>query len=286
MSPSSLPGVSKFTLAGVSPAFAESSNSEPLTALLITQALPMLDLDDNSLSSATVSGNSSISDFWQDNTTTPDTFSLDDFLDQSPALLSMDKSGFTDDEGGCPKSVDLVNGIQMLFPWENTADSDFQGLASSPSDIAHLGHPQLDMFSKNQPHPLMRFIFLLTEMSSYEGRLLKLSSSMFHDYPIGDAIFLSHRFYGILLDHNRNTCISPTSRTSTSDFLLSVSCFVTLARIYSTIFDHLREYILQLGKASPTQSFTESKQYPLEADIHLYRGLKLSQLQPICLCIS
>lgn len=287
MPTSSLPGMSTFTLAGVGPAFAESSNPDHLTALSTADTLPMLDLDDNSLNSAAVSIEGSISDFWQDNTTTLDTISLENFLDQSPALLSdLDKSGSTDDAGIRPQQIDLIDGIRMLFPMDNTAHSDFQGLASSPSDIAPLGHPEPDMFSEDRPDPLMHFVVLLNEMSSYEGRLSKLSGSMFYYYPIGDAIFLSHRFYDLLLDNNRNTSPDPTSRMGTPSFLLSVSCFITLARIYSAIFDHLCEYILQLPELQSAQHFADSSHPPLGADIHLYRGLKLCQLQPICLCSS
>jgi hypothetical protein len=278
MPTSSLPGMSTFTLTGVGPAVAESSKPDHLTAVPSADTLPMLDLDDNPLSSATASIEGSISDFWQDNTSTLDTFSMEDFLDQSPALLSdLDKSGSTDDAGTHPQQIDFTNGISMLFPIDNTTYSDFQGLASSPSDIAPLGHPEVDMFSEDRPDPLMHFIVLLTEMSSYEGQLSKLSGSTFHDYPIGDALFLSHRFYDILLDSSRNT--SPT-------FLLSVSCFTTLIRIYSAIFDHLREHILQMPEVQSTQHFADSAHPFLGADIHIYRGLKLRQLQPICLCSS
>jgi hypothetical protein len=283
----SLPGMSTFTLAGVGPASTEPSSSDHLTALATADPLPMLDLDDNPFNSAAVSIEGSIPDFWQDNTTSMDTFSLDDFLDQSPALLpDVDKSVFTDNSGIHPQQLELINNIKMLLPIYNTTYPDVQGLVSSPSDIAPFGHPELDMFSEDKTDPLLHFIGVLTEMSSYEGRLSKLSGSMFHDYPIGDAIFLSHRFYDILLDNKATTSTNSASRMSTPTFLLSISCFITLGRIYSAIFDHLREYILQMPELQSTQHYANFAHPSLGADIRLYRGLKLRQLQPICLCSS
>ena len=285
-SSSSLPGMSTFALTGVAPTFTEPSTSEHPTALPTTETLTMLDLDHVPLSSATVNVESVIPDYWQDNTTTLNTFSLDDFLDQSPSQLSdLDNYGSTD-EGSCPQPMNVT---QTLFSAGSTAKLGFQDLALPPPNTASLGHHQLDGFPDDRTDLLMHFVVLLTEMSSYESRLSKISGSMFHDYPIGDAIFLSHRFYDILLDNNnnnnnRNTFSSPTSRISTPDFLLSSSCFVTLVRIYSIIFDHLREYILQRPEMRSPQAFTEPPHSSLGADIHLYRGLKLLQLQPICFC--
>ena len=123
-------------------------------------------------------------------------------------------------------------------------------------------------------------------MSPYESRLSKLSGGELHNYPIGDALFFSHRFYAILSDYNHLPPTDSISRLSTPTMLVALSCFMTLTRIYSHIFGYLHD---QLSGMLEAHSAHESKNcaYPsMGADIHSYRGLRLSQLQPICLCAS
>ncbi|OCK74288.1 hypothetical protein K432DRAFT_272189, partial [Lepidopterella palustris CBS 459.81] len=142
----------------------------------------------------------------------------------------------------------------------------------------------MDTSTEEMPGPLIDLTTLLAEMSPYENRLSKLSGNELHDYPIGDALFLSHRFYAILSNYSRLPATDSTSHLSIPTTLLACSCFMTLTRIYSSIFGHLHGQLSQMLEAHSGHQSRSSAYPSIEADIHLYRGLRLRQLQSICIC--
>lgn len=66
--------------------------------------------------------------------------------------------------------------------------------------------------------------------------------------------------------------------------LLALSCFITLTRIYTIIFGHLHEQVSRMLEAHSAHESRGGAYPSMGANIRSYRGLRLSQLQPICLC--
>lgn len=58
------------------------------------------------------------------------------------------------------------------------------------------------MSTEERPGPLFDLTGLPAEMSPHEDQLLSLSIEGLDVYPIGDALFLSHRLCAILSDYS------------------------------------------------------------------------------------
>ncbi|KAF2274185.1 uncharacterized protein EI97DRAFT_444200 [Westerdykella ornata] len=87
-------------------------------------------------------------------------------------------------------------------------------------------------------------------MGAYKTRISKLSDCPLHDYPVGDALFLSHRFHATLIRTNNNSSGSSSGYyANTPTMLLAFSCFMTLTRTYSVIFDFLLEQYPECSKS-------------------------------------
>ena len=280
-----LPGMSIFALSSSSSPSPEVEIPDPLGSLSTKYTPQMLSLDDNTVA-VDCAPEGSMSDFWQHNTRMLDSFSLDAFLQQpSNLLFGANELAFIDDISACGQGDSITASMKTSYSVDSSAHAEFQGLSLSPSNTPRAdSDADMDTLTEERPGPLVDLTALLAEMSPYENRLSKLSGGELHNYPIGDALFFSHRFYAILSDYSHLPSTDSTSQLSTPTMLLALSCFMTLTRIYSPIFGHLHE---QLSRTLEAHSAHESRScaYPsMGADIHSYRGLRLSQLQPICLC--
>ncbi|KAI1415494.1 hypothetical protein F5Y13DRAFT_156156 [Hypoxylon sp. FL1857] len=136
------------------------------------------------------------------------------------------------------------------------------------------------------PNPLVDLSGLLSEMAHYGNRLAKLPDGDCDNYPIGDAVLLSQRFYTILFGYaspEGSVCPQHQDMPTT---LLIVSCYMMLTSIYSSVFGYLIEHILRMREAHKLahREPSPSLHYPLLGDMHAYRGLSLSQLRPVCIC--
>ncbi|KAI0834359.1 hypothetical protein F5Y06DRAFT_157963 [Hypoxylon sp. FL0890] len=147
------------------------------------------------------------------------------------------------------------------------------------SDIDKLG-------DENPLNPLVDLSGLLSEMAHCGSRLVKLPDSDRDNYPIGDAVLISQRFYTILFSYastDPSVCLQHQDMPTN---LLIISCYMMLTGIYSSVFGYLMEHILKMREAHRlTHSEPSlSLHYPLMGDMHAYRGLSLSQLRPVCIC--
>ncbi|KAK3175903.1 hypothetical protein OEA41_007225 [Lepraria neglecta] len=280
-----LPGMSTFALSSSSSPSPEVEIPDPLGSLSTKYTPRMLSLDNNTVA-VDCAPEGSMSDFWQHNTRMLDSFSLDAFLQQpSNLLFGANELALMDDISACGQGDGIAASMKTSYSVDSSAHAEFQDLSLSPSNTPRAeSGADMDTLTEERPGPLVDLTALLAEMSPYENRLSKLSSGELHNYPIGDALFFSHRFYAILSDYSHLPSTDSTSQLSTPTMLLALSCFMTLTRIYSPIFGHLHE---QLSRMLEAHSAHESRScaYPsMGADIHSYRGLRLSQLQPICLC--
>ena len=282
-----LPGMSTFALFSSPSPSPELETQNPLDSWSTKRTPRMLSLDDNT-AAVDSAPEGSMSDFWQYDTRLLDSFSLDAFLQQpSNLLFGVNESTSIDDLGACGQGDGITASTETSYPVNSSAHAELQGLLLSPSITPRADSGvDMDILTEERPGPLVDLTALLAGMSPYESRLSKLSGGELHNYPIGDALFFSHRFYAILSDYSHLPPSNSTSQLSTPTMLLALSCFMTLTRIYSPIFGYLHE---QLSGMLEAHSAHESKNcaYPsMGADIHSYRGLRLSQLQPICLCAN
>ena len=280
-----LPGMSTFALFSSSSPSPEVETPGPLGSLSTKRTSRMPSLDNN-LVAVDCAPEGSMADFWQYDTRVLDSFSLDAFLQQpSNHLFEAGESTIIDDISACGHGDGITASIKTSYSVDTSAHAEHQGLSLSPSNTTRANSDvDMDMLTEESPGPLVDLTALLAEMSPYENRLSKLSGGELHNYPIGDALFFSHRFYTILSDNSHLLSTESTSQLSTPTMLLALSCFMTLTRLYSSIFRYLHE---QLSRMLEAHSGNESRNcaYPfMDADIHSYRGLRLSQLQPICLC--
>lgn len=282
-----LPGMSTFALFSSPSPSPEVETPNPVDSWSTKRTPRMLSLDDNTVAvdSAT---EGSMSDFWQYDTRLLDSFSLDAFLQQpSNLLFGVNESASMDGLSSCGQGNGMAASMETNYSVDSSAHAEFQGLLLSPSNTPRADSSvDMDILTEERPGPLVDLTALLAGMSPYESRLSKLSGGELHNYPIGDALFFSHRFHAILSDYNHLPPTDSISHLSTPTMLLALSCFMTLTRIYSPIFGDLHE---QLSGMLEAHSAHESKNcaYPsMGADIHSYRGLRLSQLQLICLCAS
>ncbi len=201
------------------------------------------------------------------------------------------------------------------LPSNNTAD------ISNPMDIDLFPDPE-------NPGPLIDLTTLLAEMSHYENQLSKLPPSGtahdLDDYPIGDALFLSQRFHLIIAEYTSASgqplilqpASPPTSLSSTSStsspctssisshgtptahhppldmFLPTITCYLTLTRIYSSIFTFLLAHLSHPAAAHHSDMHSAGSLPPHPAHhnkkdrMHAYRGRRLGQLKETCLCAA
>ncbi|EFQ96788.1 hypothetical protein MGYG_08713 [Nannizzia gypsea CBS 118893] len=144
---------------------------------------------------------------------------------------------------------------------------------------------EMDMLMAEKPGPLVDLTTLLAKMSHYEGQLSKLPGGDLDNYPIGDALFLSQRFFTVLSEHDQDSVnlIGTTSHLDMPTKLLTLSCYMTLTRIFISVFGYLHERLCQLPEAN-FQHDGMGHSSPSLTDMHAYRGLRLGQIQPICAC--
>ena len=228
----------------------------------------------------------SMSDIWKLDAEVLSSLSLDGLLEQPPNLFCTAKSSSIIDEFGLYGQGDSVIGTtQTSYSVENGTNADFRSLQSSSSNTPRANSSvDIDMVTEERPGLLVDLTALLAEMSPYETRLSKLSGGDLHSYPVGDALFFTHRFSAILIDYSHGPPPDTNSQLSTPTMLLALSCFMTLTRIHSFIFEHLHEQLSWILESHPTQGLGSCTSQPLGASIQSYRGLRLGQLQPICLC--
>lgn len=280
-----LPGMSTFALSSSSSASPEGETPDPL-GLLSTKHTPQIPgLDDNTVA-VDCALERSMSDFWQHDKRVWDSFSLDAFLQQpSNLLLGANESAFIDNASACEQQDGTAGSMKTSYSIGSSAHAEPQGFSFSPSNTPRAGScVDMDMLTEERPGPLVDLTALLAEMSPYENQLSKLSGDELHDYPIGDALFFSHRFHAILSDYSHLPSSDIESQLSTPTMLLALSCFMTLTQIYFPVFGHLHQQISRMLEAHSAHE-SRSCAYPsMGADINSYRGLRLSQLQPICLC--
>lgn len=286
-STAALPGMSTFALFGSPSPSPEVESQNPLDSLSANHTSRTLSMDDNTLA-VDCAPEGSMAEFWQHDTRLFDSFSLDAFLQQPSNLLFGDNDpAFIDDVSACGPGDGITVSRETSYSVDSNVHAESPGFMLSPSNTPRADNGvDVDMLSEERPGPLVDLTALLAGMSPYENRLSKLSGGELHNYPIGDALFFSHRFSAILSDYNRLPPTDSTSQLSTPTMLLALSCFMTLTRIYSPIFGYIHE---ELSRMLEAHSAHESRNcaYPSTgADIHSYRGLRLSQLQPICLCAN
>jgi len=243
-----LPGMSKFALSSSSSPSPEVETPDPLGSLSTKHRPRMLSLDDNAVA-VDCAPEGSMTDFWQHDTKVLDSFSLDAFLQQPlNILLGANESAFIDDISACGQGDGITASLKTSYSVDSSAHAELQGLSLSPSNTPRADNGvDMDMLTEERPGPLVDLTVLLAEMSPYENRLSKLSGGQLQNYPIGDALFFSHRFYAILVDHSHLPSTDSTSQLSTPTMLLALSCFMTLTRIYSAIFGHLHEQLKWCG---------------------------------------
>lgn len=280
-----LPGMSTFALCTSSPRSPEVESPTSLSPLSSKHNVRLQDGDD-STSAADHALENSMAGVWQQ---ALDSFPEDGFLQQPPHLLfGADDSIFMDAMHACEQVYGAAASVDTSYSANGSVHNESRRLSPSSSNTTW-ADSDLDpgVSDEEKPGPLIELTALLAEMSPYENRVSKLSGVDFLNYPIGDVLFYSHRFYAILSAscHLRST--SSTSHWSTPAMLLALSCFITLTRIYSAIFEYLRE---QLSRMLSTRSVPECRssgsRLAAAAEIDSYRGLRLSELQPICLCTS
>ncbi|PWI64750.1 hypothetical protein PCL_08615 [Purpureocillium lilacinum] len=166
----------------------------------------------------------------------------------------------------------------ITTPATNIASFDFADSWLSPTDTA-IDHPARDARPDTRG-PVVDLTALLADMTCYENQLLRLSGEL-DNYPIGDALFFSHRFRTILSENSHpHSAESSPLTLDLPAMLLILSCYMTLTRIYSSILDHLREHLSQLQDTHSSRE-AESPHNSFTSDINSYRGLRLGQLQPL-----
>lgn len=257
----SLPGMSTFTL---SRSTTRSPDPDASAMPPVNQReAQFLGIDD---SLATLD----FSDPWQNDPVLLNTFGFDDFH-------LLDDISYT-------KQAGFADSSMARFSFDSPTDTKLQNRqASCTGPITEFDMDMdMDVLYKERPSPAIDLTTILAEMCAYETRISKLADCPLHDYPVGDALFLSHRFHATLLRTNNNASGNSSGYyANTPTMLLAFSCFMTLTRTYSVIFDFLLE---QLSQMLCGQYTNQCADLPYGSDIHLYRGLRLSQLQSLCLC--
>ncbi|OJJ42363.1 hypothetical protein ASPZODRAFT_147350 [Penicilliopsis zonata CBS 506.65] len=202
---------------------------------------------------------------------------------------------------------------RVLLPFAQRGDglvNDEIGLAMSDTK-ENMATPQLkDHFNT--------LTGLLAKMSHYETQISQFSASpplqdgeshnghKLDNYPIGDALFLSQRFHQLAsaAAQGHNNCnpdgddqqpvpelgnLQTPLSCDIPTMLLILSCYLMLTRIYSTIFDDLHVALTELAEQVQCAARTHRRDSSLEAfreEANMYRGLRLVQLQPTCVCVD
>ncbi|KAG6365510.1 hypothetical protein INS49_007121 [Diaporthe citri] len=136
-----------------------------------------------------------------------------------------------------------------------------------------------DTTISNPAGSLLELAALVSSLSQYENDLSALpaySPSEIDNFPIGDALSLSQRFLSAILHDHQD---DPSARDMPL-ILLTLTCYMKLMRVYSSVFDYLHDHLKYLLAANETYHSPRLAPW----DINAYRGLRLSQLRPICLC--
>ncbi|KAL8790925.1 MAG: hypothetical protein Q9213_000350 [Squamulea squamosa] len=282
-----LPGMGTFTLADSCSPSSEKEASDMLGLLSAENTPQVLGLDDSKLVTG-YNSDCSMSDLFQDETKALDPFSADAFLQEpSNLLFGADELAFMDGIRECGQANCMISNTKTSRSIDSGGHAEYQELSLSPAVTLTAGSGiGMEVTNEERPGPLVELTALLAEMSPYEHRLSKICGAELDNYPIGDAIFFSHRFHAILSDYGNLPSIEATSQLSTPTMLLALSCFMTLTRIYSPIFEHLHVQLSRTMKVHLAHETWNLVPSSTVADIHSYRGLRLSQLQPICLCAA
>ena len=272
------PGMSAFVLPTSSSSSAEV-DPDPLGSLSTEHTPRMLSPDDDTAAVGNATDDSTL-DFWQHDASDLASFSIDSFLQQQSSLLFG-----ANESSSCEQGDSTMASTKTSCHIDGSAHTDFQDVPLSPSNFSQADSgDDMDMSTEERPGPLIDLTALLAEMSPHEDQLLSLSIEGLDDYPIGDALFFSHRFCAILSDYSHLPSTDSTSRLGTPTMLLALSCFMTLSKIYSQIFGHLQEQLSRLPEAHSAHESRTCEYQNKGAGIHSYRGLQLRQLEPICLC--
>ncbi|RDW63792.1 hypothetical protein BP6252_11337 [Coleophoma cylindrospora] len=229
-------------------------------------------------------GSHAPADLWDYENTALHSMSLDLTLQQSSHRLFETNTAVYPEE---PSHSDSQDGATASMKTGGTFDfGDF--LLSPPETILTDLDMDIEMLAVDKPDPVADLTALLSKMSPYEHQLSKLSGGEFDNYPIGDALFLSQRFYNTLSDYGRISRLDSSSHLDIPTMLLRLSCYMTLTRIYSSIFGYLHDHLSQLRDLRPAHSAHDASRlaHPFKADVQAFRGLRFSQLRPICLCAS
>jgi hypothetical protein len=284
-STSALPGMSAFTLSTSSPP--ECHVVETLHALGLPQAkgtLGALGLDDKTVTANCAPGGN-VTDLWEHDSTVLQPLYLDASLQQpSTRLFGTDAAAQRDESSSSEPGDGIIASMKADYTFDVDACLDVQDfLLPHPYGVPVDIGVEVDMLAAEKPGPLVDLTALLAKISHYENQLCKLSGGELDNYPIGDALFLSQRFYAILSDYGH---ISPTDSSSHLDMptkLLTLSCYMTMTRIYSSVFGYLHERLSQLPDVHSAHEASRPS-HPFMIDMHAYRGLRLGQLQPTCMC--
>ena len=256
---------------------------------LLTKNTPESLLLDDTLSGVDGAAYGSISEFWSsDAAGLHSSFCWDPVLQQPSSLL------FKANDSTSHKQRDsLCEDANSPFSIDSPSFLDFPIVPISSSNALDADNGiAVDMLAEEDERPglLVELTVLLGEMCPYEKRLLKLSRGELDDYPIGDALFLSHRFHETLSEYSHMSSLDSATDLTTPTMLIAVSCFMTLIRIYSSIFNHLQEGLSRMLQEHSVNNSLScaylSSNSSGGADIRSYRGLQLGQLQTICLCAS
>ena len=195
------------------------------------------------------------------------------------------------DEHNTSDGDDTAGSRKIDYTFDITDHLDVQNFLPSPPDIAPANMDiDMDMETGDKLIPLVNLTSLLTKMSHYEKQLTRLSGTdELDNYPMGDALFLSQHFYSILSDYGHPpalTAISPTEDMPT--MLLTLSCYMTLTRIYSSVFGYLHSHFSHQADSHSSHNGAINLHSPnnFALDTHAYRGLRLCELRPVCLCSS
>ena len=286
-STAALPGMSTFALFGSPSPSPEVERPNPLDFSPTKYTPRTLSMDDNTVA-ADCASEGSMAEYWQHDTRLFDSFSLEAFLQQpSNLLFGVNDPAFIDDIRICGPGEGTTATLEISDSVDSSAHAGPQGFTLSPSNTPRADSDvNMDVLSEERPGPLVDLTALLAGMSPYQNRLSKLSGGELHNYPIGDALFFSHRFSAILSDYNHLPPKDATSHLSTPTMLLALSCFTTLTWIYSPIFAYLHEQLSQMLEAHSAHKSRNCADPSIGADIHSYHRLRLSQLQPIYLCTN
>ncbi|RYP81266.1 hypothetical protein DL770_005944 [Monosporascus sp. CRB-9-2] len=281
-----LPGMNAFALNGLSAS--ESSGVDTAVTPRSPPALSALSRTNGRVSVMPASG-VTFTDPWELDNSFSQLFPPDQPLQQPPRLL-WSAGGAANSDGSI--TSELGESITASTRADDSLDVvdylDIQSLLFSPSETTRGASNtgiDADMFAAKSMGPMGDLTVLLGIMSSYENRLKKDSDGDLYDYPIGDAVFLSQKFYSILSEYGHHRDGSPSDSAIHLDMptmLLTLSCYVTLTRIYSSVFTYLHEHLLQLHGVSSHYDSRRASETSI-ADVQAYRGRRLGDLQPTCL---